>query len=108
MPTRLTHAGVAIDGHDIYLVGGYTGIGDTGYNQTFGVTTVWKYNIDTKTYTSIKAMPKAMAGGGAVVASGTPEDVAVNPESYTGHFLAEILDVPRPKPKRRSSRKVSA
>jgi excinuclease ABC subunit A len=43
-----------------------------------------------------------------VVASGTPEDVAANPDSYTGHFLAEILDVPRPKPKPKSRRKVSA
>ena len=34
--------------------------------------------------------------GGTVVAQGTPEDVAASPESYTGHFLAEALGVPRP------------
>jgi len=67
MPTRLTHAGVAVDGHDIYFAGGYTGIGSTGYGQTFGVTDVWKYNIDTKQYTAFKALPKAIAGGGLVL-----------------------------------------
>jgi excinuclease ABC subunit A len=29
--------------------------------------------------------------GGTLVAEGTPEDVATNPASYTGEFLAEIL-----------------
>jgi excinuclease ABC subunit A len=29
--------------------------------------------------------------GGAVVAEGTPEDIAAVPESYTGKFLAETL-----------------
>jgi hypothetical protein len=41
LPTRITHAGVAVDGRNVYVVGGYVGIGSTGYNQTFGVTDVW-------------------------------------------------------------------
>ncbi|MFC4225226.1 excinuclease ABC subunit UvrA [Lysinibacter cavernae] len=40
--------------------------------------------------------PEGGAGGGTVVAIGTPEKVAANPESYTGEFLAEILGVKRP------------
>jgi excinuclease ABC subunit A len=49
-----------------------------------------------------------------VVAEGSPEDVAANPESYTGHFLAQTLGLPRPmrKPRNgrngRNGRKVSA
>jgi excinuclease ABC subunit A len=35
--------------------------------------------------------PEGGAGGGTVVAEGTPEDVAAVPESYTGKFLAETL-----------------
>ena len=35
--------------------------------------------------------PEGGAGGGTVVAVGTPEDVSGVPESYTGKFLAEIL-----------------
>jgi excinuclease ABC subunit A len=31
--------------------------------------------------------------GGAVVAEGTPEDVAANPASHTGRFLAPLLGV---------------
>ena len=35
--------------------------------------------------------PEGGAGGGEVIAVGTPEDVAENPDSYTGTFLREIL-----------------
>ncbi|MEY2722191.1 MAG: hypothetical protein RIS57_98, partial [Actinomycetota bacterium] len=31
------------------------------------------------------------SGGGTVVATGTPEEVAKNKASYTGKFLAETL-----------------
>ena len=51
--------------------------------------------------------PDGGSGGGTLVASGTPEDVADNVDSYTGHFLAEALGVARPKP-RKARRKVSA
>ena len=53
--------------------------------------------------------PEGGSAGGTVVAEGSPEDVAAVPESYTGKFLAEVLDaVPaKPTPTRRR-RKVSA
>ncbi len=35
--------------------------------------------------------PEGGAGGGTVVATGTPEEVAAMPESYTGRFLAPVL-----------------
>jgi excinuclease ABC subunit A len=35
--------------------------------------------------------PEGGNGGGTVVASGTPEDVAAAPASYTGKFLREVL-----------------
>jgi excinuclease ABC subunit A len=35
--------------------------------------------------------PEGGAGGGAVIAIGTPEQVAEVSESYTGHFLAGML-----------------
>jgi excinuclease ABC subunit A len=35
--------------------------------------------------------PEGGAGGGAIVATGTPETVAGNPVSHTGRFLAEVL-----------------
>jgi excinuclease ABC subunit A len=35
--------------------------------------------------------PEGGAGGGAVVAEGTPEQVAARPVSHTGRFLAELL-----------------
>jgi excinuclease ABC subunit A len=35
--------------------------------------------------------PEGGVGGGRIVAEGTPEDVARNPRSATGHFVAELL-----------------
>ena len=36
--------------------------------------------------------PEGGTGGGQIVVSGTPEQVAACPESYTGRFLAPILE----------------
>ena len=35
--------------------------------------------------------PEGGSGGGTIVAEGTPEEVAKNPESHTGKFLAHAL-----------------
>lgn len=35
--------------------------------------------------------PEGGSGGGCLVAEGPPEQVAANPQSYTGHFLAPVL-----------------
>ncbi len=39
--------------------------------------------------------PEGGSGGGKLVASGSPEEVAANPASYTGHFLKKALSVRR-------------
>ena len=41
--------------------------------------------------------PEGGDGGGEIVATGTPEEVARNPRSHTGHYLAEVL-ARRPNP----------
>ena len=35
--------------------------------------------------------PEGGSGGGTIVATGTPEDVALNPASHTGHYLKALL-----------------
>jgi excinuclease ABC subunit A len=35
--------------------------------------------------------PEGGDGGGEIVATGTPEEIAKNPRSHTGHFLKEVL-----------------
>jgi excinuclease ABC subunit A len=40
--------------------------------------------------------PEGGEAGGRVVASGTPEQVAADPASYTGQWLAGVLGVTRP------------
>jgi excinuclease ABC subunit A len=44
--------------------------------------------------------PEGGAGGGEVVATGTPEEVAAVSRSYTGRFLAPLLEQKAPKRKR--------
>lgn len=41
--------------------------------------------------------PEGGSGGGTVVATGTPEDIAAASDSYTGQFLKEVLAAPAPK-----------
>ncbi len=48
--------------------------------------------------------PEGGDEGGAVVATGTPEQVAAVPESYTGQFLAELVE-PKVKVRRTKKRK---
>ena len=70
LPTRLTHAGVAVVGRDIYVAGGYIGTSSTGtgWSQKFGVTDVWRYNVDTNVWTAVTPkLPKEVAGGGLVL-----------------------------------------
>jgi excinuclease ABC subunit A len=88
------------------LLGVINGLVDKG-----NTVIVIEHNLDViKTSDWIVDMgPEGGAGGGGVVATGTPEDVAANTDSYTGHFLADALGVPRPTArKRRNGRKVSA
>jgi excinuclease ABC subunit A len=51
--------------------------------------------------------PEGGSRGGTVIAEGTPEAVADNPDSYTGQFLKPILaDAPaRKTPRKRTTRK---
>ena len=37
--------------------------------------------------------PEGGAGGGQIIATGTPEEVAKNPASFTGHYLAPLVKV---------------
>jgi excinuclease ABC subunit A len=41
--------------------------------------------------------PEGGGGGGRIVAEGTPEQVAKNPRSHTGRYLAELLGAQRAK-----------
>jgi excinuclease ABC subunit A len=55
---------------------------------------VIEHNLDViKTADHIIDMgPEGGTAGGQIVATGTPEQIAVNPASYTGQFLKELLN----------------
>jgi excinuclease ABC subunit A len=42
--------------------------------------------------------PEGGSGGGQIVATGTPEEIAANPRSHTGHWLAPVLHLGSPRP----------
>ncbi|HWW22365.1 MAG TPA: excinuclease ABC subunit UvrA [Edaphobacter sp.] len=42
--------------------------------------------------------PEGGSGGGQIVATGTPEEIAANPISHTGHWLTHVLNPATPKP----------
>ena len=48
--------------------------------------------------------PEGGSGGGQIIATGTPEDVAATKASHTGHFLAPLLRAP----KRSNTKKATA
>ena len=53
--------------------------------------------------------PEGGDAGGEIIATGTPEEVAGNPASYTGMFLAKLLPPSSPeKTKKRAPRKKKA
>lgn len=66
LPQSITHAGVTQDGNSVYFIGGYVGNGDgTGYGQVFGSKKAWRYDFASDSYTALKNLPRALAGGGA-------------------------------------------
>lgn len=68
LPQRITHAGVAQDGQNVYMIGGYIGhAGQTGYGQTFGSNRVWRYNFASNSYAAMPNLPRALSGGGAAI-----------------------------------------
>ncbi|WAC55727.1 excinuclease ABC subunit UvrA [Gordonia sp. SL306] len=72
------------------LLGVISGLVDKG-----NTVIVIEHNLDViKTADWVIDMgPEGGTGGGTVVAEGTPEDIAAVPESHTGKFLADILEL---------------
>ncbi len=70
------------------LLGVVNGLVDKG-----NTVIVIEHNLDViKTADHVIDMgPEGGSGGGLVIAQGTPEQVAANPNSYTGEFLAPVL-----------------
>ena len=68
---------------------------------------VIEHNLDViKTADRIIDMgPEGGEEGGRLIGAGTPEEIAATPESYTGHFLAGIVEPRRPRAARRGVRR---
>jgi excinuclease ABC subunit A len=70
------------------LLGVINGLVDKG-----NTVIVIEHNLDViKTADHVIDMgPEGGSGGGLVIAEGTPEEIARNPDSYTGQFLGPVL-----------------
>jgi N-acetylneuraminic acid mutarotase len=93
LPTRLTHAGVAVEGRDVYVAGGYVGKFATGYDQTFGVVNVWKYNVDSNTWSAAPNLPRKLAGGGLVLLDRKLHYIGGNDENRNDAADHYVLDL---------------
>jgi len=69
MPAAETHMGVATDGQNIYVAGGYTFNPRTTF-QTFATTNVFRYNIQTNAWSTYVALPAARGAGALVYLDG--------------------------------------
>jgi N-acetylneuraminic acid mutarotase len=58
----VTHMGVATDGTDIYIAGGYTA-NSTGTGQVFGTKQVYKYLVASNIYSPLPNLPEPLAAG---------------------------------------------
>jgi N-acetylneuraminic acid mutarotase len=60
MPEPLTHAGIAVDGNTVYIIGGYN-----GDHPAPGTNHVWKYNTSTNTWSAGPSLPDGRGSGAA-------------------------------------------
>lgn len=58
----ITHAGIATDGTDLYIAGGYTS-DSAGTGQIFCTRQVWKYIVSQNAYTRLPDLPIRIAAG---------------------------------------------
>jgi N-acetylneuraminic acid mutarotase len=65
MPTRPTHANPAVDGHIVWLAGGFQ-----GKHPGPALNEVWKYDAQADTWTPAPPLPEPRAGGGLAIAQG--------------------------------------
>ena len=75
--------------HDVKkLLGVLQSLGDKG-----NTVVIIEHNLDVIGASDwvIDLGPEGGAGGGTIVATGTPETIAAHKASYTGSFLAEVL-----------------
>ena len=76
--------------HDINtLLGSFTRLLENGHTIV-----IIEHNMDIIKCADyiIDMGPEGGENGGNVVATGTPEEIAKNPDSYTGRYLIEKLD----------------
>jgi Kelch motif protein len=90
LPTRLDHAGVAANGSNVYVVGGY--INSRPTNK------VWRYSTATRHWTQLRPLRIARGGLGAVVIGDRLYAVGGGPSTYPNvrakpYGTLEVLDL---------------
>lgn len=68
LPQRLTHAGIAAWGPEVWMVGGYVGVSN---GQVFASDKVWRFDTRTQTYSAGPSLPEARGAGAAVMVDDT-------------------------------------
>lgn len=92
MPAAETHMGVTTDGQNIYVAGGYTFDPKTTY-QTFATTNVFKYNVQTNTWSTFVSLPAARGAGALVYLDGQlhfMDGVSTSRAGQTDHWALDL------------------
>lgn len=90
----MTHAGVATDGTDIYLVGGYVSAnGTTG--QTFGTVEAYRYDVSADAYQRLPDLPARRASGALAYVDGALHFIsgtnAARTTEPTDHYVLDLV-----------------
>jgi N-acetylneuraminic acid mutarotase len=89
----ITHAGIATDGTDLYIAGGYTS-DSAGTGQIFGTRQVWKYIIAQNVYTRLPDLPIRIAAGQLEYLNGVLHYIAGTDSSRTkdlgNHYVLNL------------------
>jgi N-acetylneuraminic acid mutarotase len=93
LPKKLTHAGTAVVDRNVYFAGGYIGTKSTGWAQDFATRDVWRYNVDSNSYSSMPQLPSARGGGVLVAVGGKLHFISgadINRADRTDHWVLDL------------------
>ena len=95
LPTRVTHAATAVDGHKVFLAGGWVSWGMLG-QQEYGTRDVWVYDVASNSYSKGPSLPEPRGAGAMVKLDRTLHFMSGTDPVRTDRTEHWVLDLDRP------------
>jgi hypothetical protein len=93
LPQGTTHTGIASDGVNIYLAGGYVEY-PAEHSRTVGSEKFWRYNVPANTYTALPNLPMKASTGQLVYLDGVLHYIGGTPPGEPGLDVDNLPDLP--------------